>query len=47
VRDGENLEKLSMEVTVLNMHYVTIYIGFHVTFTQEKMLQKQQLFISL
>jgi len=26
--DGENLEKLSMETTVLNMHYVIHIIGF-------------------
>ena len=30
-RDGENLEKLSMETTVLNVHYVIHIIGFHVT----------------
>ena len=30
-RDGENLEKLSMETTVLNIHYVFHIIGFHVT----------------
>ena len=29
--DGENLEKLSMETTVLNVHYVIHIIGFHVT----------------
>ena len=29
--DGENLEKLSMETTVLNMHYIIHIIGFHVT----------------
>ena len=30
-RDGENLEKLSVECTVLNMHYAIHTIGFHVT----------------
>ena len=30
-RDGENLEKLSMETAVLNVHYVIRIIGFHVT----------------
>jgi len=30
-RDGENLEKLSMETTVLNMRYVIHIIEFHVT----------------
>jgi len=30
-RDGENVEKLSMETTVLNVHYVIHIIGFHVT----------------
>jgi len=30
-RDGENFEKLSMETTVLNVHYVIHIIGFHVT----------------
>ena len=30
-RDGENLEKLSMETTVLKVHYVIHIIGFHVT----------------
>jgi len=30
-RDGENLEKLSMETTVLKVHYVIHLIGFHVT----------------
>ena len=30
-RDGENLEKLSMETIVLNIHYVFHIIGFHVT----------------
>jgi len=30
-RDGGNLEKLSMETTVLNVHYVIHNIGFHVT----------------
>jgi len=30
-RDGENLEKLSMETTVLNVHYVSCIVGFHVT----------------
>jgi len=30
--DGENLEKLPMETTVLlNVHYVIHIIGFHVT----------------
>ena len=29
-RDGENLEKLSMETTVPNVHYVIHIIGFHV-----------------
>ena len=29
--DGENLEKLSMETTVLNMYYVIHIIRFHVT----------------
>ena len=29
--DGENLEKLSMEITVLNVHYVIHILGFHVT----------------
>ena len=29
--DGENLENLSMETTVLNVHYVIHIIGFHVT----------------
>ena len=29
-RDGENLEKLSIETTVLNVHYVIHIIGFHV-----------------
>ena len=29
-RDGENLEKLSMETTVLNVHYVIHITGFHV-----------------
>ena len=29
--DGENLEKLSVETTVLNLHYVIHIIGFHVT----------------
>jgi len=33
-RDGENLEKLSMETTVLNVHYVMHIIGFHVTFDE-------------
>jgi len=28
-RDGENLGKLSMETTVLNVHYVIHIIGFH------------------
>ena len=30
-RDGENVEKLSMEPIVLNVHYVICIIGFHVT----------------
>jgi len=30
--DKENLEKLSMESIVLNMHYVIRIVGFHVTF---------------
>jgi len=30
-RDGENMKKLSMETTVLNVHYVIHIIGFHVT----------------
>jgi len=30
-RDGENLEKLSMESTVLNTHYVIHIIIFQVT----------------
>jgi len=30
--DSENLEKLSMETTVLNVHYVMRILGFHVTF---------------
>ena len=30
-RDGENLEKLSMESTVLNMHYVIHIIILQVT----------------
>ena len=30
-RDGENLEKLSLEATALNVHYV---IQFHVTFNE-------------
>ena len=30
-RDGENLEKLSMETTVLNVHYVIHNIGLQVT----------------
>ena len=30
-RDGENLEKLSMENTVLNEHYIIHIIGFHMT----------------
>jgi len=30
-RDGENLEKLSMETTVLSMHYVIHIIIFQVT----------------
>ena len=30
-RNGENLEKLSIESTVLNMHYVIHIIEFHVT----------------
>ena len=29
--DGENLELLSMESTVLSMHYVIHIVGFHVT----------------
>ena len=29
--DGENLEILSMETTVLSMHYIIHIIGFHVT----------------
>jgi len=33
-RNGENLEKLSMEATVLNVHYVIHIIGFHVTFNE-------------
>jgi len=32
--DGENLEKLSMETTVLNVHYVIHIIEFHVTFNE-------------
>jgi len=28
-RNGENLEKLSIETTVLNVHYVIHIIGFH------------------
>ena len=28
--DGENLEKLFMEITVLNRYYVNHIIGFHV-----------------
>ena len=30
-RDGENLEKLSMEATILNVRYVIHIIRFHVT----------------
>jgi len=30
-RDGENLEKLFMETTLLNVHYVIHIIGFHIT----------------
>ena len=30
-RNGEILEKLSIETTVLNEHYVIHIIGFHVT----------------
>jgi len=33
-RDGENLEKLSMETTVLNVHYVMHILGFHMTFNE-------------
>ena len=33
-RNGENLEKLSEEATVLNVHYVIHIIGFHVTFNE-------------
>jgi len=29
--NGENVEKLSMETTVLNMHYIIHTIGLHVT----------------
>jgi len=29
--DGENLEILSMESTVLSMHYVIHIVGFYVT----------------
>ena len=32
--DGENLEKLSMETTVLNVHYVMHILGFHMTFNE-------------
>ena len=32
--DGENLEKLSMETIVLNVHYVIHIIEFHVTFNE-------------
>ena len=32
--DGKNLEKLSMETTVLNVHYVIHITGFHVTFNE-------------
>ena len=30
-RDGENLEELSMENTVLNEHYIIHIIRFHLT----------------
>ena len=33
-RDGENLEKLSMETTVLNVRYVMHILGFHMTFNE-------------
>ena len=33
-RDGENLEKLSTEATVLKVYYVFHIIGFHVTFNE-------------
>jgi len=32
-RDGENLEKLSTEATVHNVHYV-IHLWIHVTFNE-------------
>ena len=37
-RDSENLEKLSVETTVLNVHYVSLIhiIGFHVTFMRPR-----------
>ena len=41
-RDGENLEKLSMETTVLNVHYV-IHITDHVTFYRRARVIRESL----
>ena len=45
--DGENLEKLSMDSTVFNMHYIIPIIGFHVTLMRPDLLRSTSTLVIL